>query len=154
MSFWTNTMLMGSADPPPVIASFSQSGNSGGSGVQLASVTNMADGLFEPFAATPSATDAYVRATLAASAYVTAIILGPTTGTGSWGAQYLNGCILEISANNGANWTTIRTLASYVTATNSTTGTMRTESIGAVCTDIRIRRASGYVGVSEFKLSP
>ena len=62
-------------------------------------------------------------------------------------SETLENALMRLAAHDD------RTLSGYVTATNSTTGTMRTESIGAVCTDIRIRIASGYVGVSEFKLS-
>lgn len=149
------TGMMMVADSKARIVSFSQSGNAGGTGIEVATVVNMSDGLFQPFAATPSSTDPFVTANLAGSAFVASIILGPSTATGGWGAQYLNGAALEISNDYGSSYSTVRTLSGYVNAVSAGSGTTKTEAIGAICTNIRIRRPGGaYVAVSEFKLSP
>jgi hypothetical protein len=155
MTMLCDGMLLGAGGAAlPVIASFSQSGNYGGTGVAVATVANMSDGLFEPFALTTISGTPYVRATLAASAYVAAIVLGPPTSTSGWSATYINGAILEISNDNGSTWSTIRTLSGYVTATSPSSGTMKTETIGAVCTDIRLRYSGSNLAVSEFKIAP
>lgn len=157
MTMLSDGMLLGSGGiSAPVIASFSQSSTAGGSSVAAASLTNMADGLFEPFAASASAVGTqYIRAHLAALAYVDSVVLGPSTAAGGWGSYYLNGSDLQYSNDNGATWNTVRTLSGYLTASSPTVGTMKTETIGALCTDIRVLNASGnYVALSEFKLAP
>lgn len=150
---WNNMMMAGVANGP-VIASFSQS--SIYSGLSAASVANMSDGLFAPFTATGAELVPFVRAHLAAPAFVNNVVLGPSTSDGGWGASYLNGAQLETSNNGGVNWSSVATLSGFATATSASVGTMQSYAIGAVVTDIRVKRQTGssdYVALSEFKVN-
>ena len=156
MTMFSDSMMLGGGMPPPVITSFSQSGLYVGDGTVAATVSNMSDGFFVPQTATSGAGMKYVMANLAASAFVVAIILGPpnSIAAGGWSEAQLNGADLEISNDNGLSWTTIRTLSGYVAATGASTGAMKTEAIGASCTNIRVTKPSSNVALSEFKLAP
>jgi len=143
----------GGGDPgdPPVIASFSQSTNYAGAGVQPASVANMSDGLREPFAATISTPNQYIQATLAESAYVTSVTLQGGTTTGGWGPTWTNGAKLQwtndASPGPSSTWTDITTTAGFED------GLPQTIPVGATCTALRLSRATSYVVVGEFTVA-
>lgn len=105
-------------------------------------------GLAEPFAATNNSGNEYVRATLSGLTYVTTVIIGASTNTDGWGAPYLNGRVLQMSSDDGANWTNVTTLSLF------TNGSTQTITVNAWCTDLRIfLAASGqWLAVGEFKL--
>lgn len=156
----SNNITVTAAPTAPVISSFVQSHPYTavtGPWLEAASLANMGDGKFEPFAANgPTGSTTTVTAVLAARAFVSNIILGPTTNSGGWGAQYLNGVKLQVS-DGGSVWETIRTLSEYVNASSPTVGTMKTEAINRDCTHIRLLYDGGgsaYIAVSEFKIAP
>lgn len=138
----------------PVVASYSQSSNYGGTGVAAASLANMSDGLAEPFAATNNAAGQYVRATLAAAALVARVTIGASTGTNGWGAELLNGAKLQRSNDGGASWTDVVTLSGFVTSASAAALNIQIIQVAAVCTDLRVvREASGYLALSEFTVA-
>ncbi|MBX9706868.1 MAG: hypothetical protein K2X61_02915 [Caulobacteraceae bacterium] len=142
----------------PVVASYSQSSNFGGAGVEAANLTNMQDSLAEPFAATAGGPgfegSEWVQLTLNASTFVNAVTLMAPTTTGGWGPSYLNTRILQRtndpSPGTGSAWTNV-----VVSLSGFTAGSSQTFSVGAACTALRIINPSGtiYVAVGDFRVA-
>lgn len=140
--------------PPPGVPVYSQSSlypyNPDGV-LQAASAANMRDNSASVFTATDSANGAYVQATFPALSTVSSVKIGsPPETTDGWGGTYMNGILLQGTADAspgpGSAWTTLATLGSMSNAT------ITTLSVSGEYTALRLTK-NGYVVASEFAIS-
>jgi hypothetical protein len=137
----------------PTVSSFSQSSNYGGAGVAVATITNMADNITEPFMASVAGVGQWIKATLAAPSYVTSVTIGAPTSTGGWSSNYINGCILQISDDN-VLWRDVAIMSGYITAGVSyNVNSLKTWPVNLNCSYIRLVSTQAsliYVTCGEF----
>jgi YD repeat-containing protein len=112
--------------------------------------SGMRDGVFGSISSmhgTNSQTNAFIRADLGSVQNVGYIRIAsaPTSAPGGWGATYTNGAAIEYSSD-GTNWTGAGTVTGVVD------GSYSTFNINANARYVRLRRASGYVGLGDFRV--